>query len=48
MNRRKIDTEDERLWVSVVCFLLALAFAGLLSMDDYEPTPRRGHTELIP
>lgn len=36
----RIDTEDDRLWVSVLVFLVALAIAGLLSIEDVDgPRP---------
>ena len=36
---KNYDAENDRIWVSVLCFLVALAVAGILSVDDYEPRP---------
>jgi len=42
-----MNTDDsDRLWVSVLCFLVALAVAGLLSIDDVDGPRRPGTTEV--
>jgi H+/Cl- antiporter ClcA len=49
MNRRiPPPAQDTKLWLSVLVFLAVLAFVGLLSVDDFEPTERRGTTEIDP
>ena len=47
MNRR-IPPPDPgwRLASSVAVFIVALAVAALLCVDDFEPPPRQGNTEL--
>ncbi len=40
LRRPRVDTEEDRLWVAILCFLVALAVAGLLSIDDVDgPMP---------